>query len=161
MISIIAAVAKNGAIGQNNQLLWHISNDLKRFKALTSGRTIIMGSRTYDSLPLKPLPKRRNIVISRNESLKLNGCEVFHSLSEALQQVTNEECFVIGGAAIYKQTISIADRLYITWVYKEFEADTFFPKIDESLWDIIEQSEIFHDEASGLNYAFFTYEKKR
>ncbi len=162
MISLIVAIAQNGAIGKNNDLLWHISDDLKRFKAITSGHTVVMGSKTYESLPFKPLPKRRNIIVSRNKDLKLDGCEIYHSLDEALQPLPeNEEHFVIGGASIYEQTLPKADKLYVTWVYRDFEADAFFPTIDLNQWQIVEQSATLHDEASGLDYAFFTYERKR
>ncbi len=161
MISLIVAIAQNGAIGKNNDLLWHISDDLKRFKAITSGHTVVMGTKTYESLPFKPLPKRRNVIVSRNKNLKLEGCEVYHSIDEALQQLpATEEHFVIGGASIYEQTLPIADKLYVTWVYRDFDADAFFPTINLEQWQIAEQSATLHDEASGLDYAFFTYVRK-
>lgn len=163
MISLIVATAQNGAIGKDNQLLWHISDDLKRFKALTSGHTIVMGKNTYDSLPFKPLPKRENIVITRNKDLQLQGCKMAHSIEEILISTcanSSEEVFVIGGESIYKQFLPYAHRIYLTLVHKAFEGDAFFPKIENETWNISEQSEIFHDEASALNYQFITYDRK-
>src|SRR5574344_1752564 len=128
MISIIVAIAQNLAIGKNNDLLWHLSADLKHFKQLTSGHTVLMGERTFYSLPVHPLPKRRNIVITDNTHLKLDGCEMAYGITDAVKLChADEESFVIGGGSIYRQFMDIADTLYITWVYKDFEADTFYP----------------------------------
>ncbi len=162
MISIIVAVAKNGAIGKNNDLLWHISDDLKRFKAITSEHTVVMGKKTYESLPFKPLPKRENIVITRNKNIHFEGCTMANSIEEIATKYTSseEEIFVIGGANIYEQFLPFANKLYITLVYKDFDGDVFFPNIDESIWKISEKSEILHDERSDLDYAFFTYLKQ-
>ena len=158
MISLIVAIAKNGAIGKNNDLLWHISDDLKRFKAITSGHTVVMGSKTYDSLPFKPLPKRENVVITRNKALKIEGCTVVNSINDVVTRYANEEeIFVIGGANVYEQFLPFADKLYVTQIFQEFDGDVFFPTIDPLTWKVSEQSETFHDEKSNLDYAFLTY----
>lgn len=148
IISIIVATSLNNAIGRNNQLLWHISEDLKYFKKVTSGHTIIMGRKTWESIG-RPLPNRRNIVISRSQKA-IEGAEVYSSLEEALKaarskevanknKLSNEEIFIIGGGQIYKQALPIADKLYLTIVNKTIEdADTYFPDIDFSQWKEIE-----------------------
>ncbi|MDL2314992.1 dihydrofolate reductase [Bacteroidales bacterium OttesenSCG-928-C19] len=159
-LSIIVAIAENYAIGKNNDLLWHISDDLKRFKQITAGHTVIMGRNTWESLPFKPLPKRKNIVLTSNKSLQYEGAVMVHSYEEVFNELTpNEENFIMGGGKVYKDLFPYADKLYITWVYKPFDADTFFPEIDENEWKIVEKSETFHDEKSGLEYAYFTYER--
>lgn len=161
MISIIVAIAQNYAIGKDNDLLWHLSDDLKHFKALTSGNTVVMGKRTFYSLPVRPLPKRRNIVISDVAGEQIDGCDMAYSIDEAVQLCrVDEENFIIGGGSVYKQFMPIADTLYITWVYNDFEADTFYPVIDQAEWKVVEQSERMHDEASGLDFAFFTYKRR-
>ena len=159
-ISIIAAVAQNGAIGKDNDLLWHISADLKRFKQLTLEHTVVMGKSTYDSLPVHPFPKRRNIVITRQNNLRLEGCEMAHSIAEAMSLFNHdEETFVVGGSSIYEQFLPYADKLYITWVYNDFEADCFFPTIDGEQFVVTQKSERMHDEKSGLDFAYFEYER--
>lgn len=161
MLSIIVAIAQNLAIGRNNDLLWHLPADLKHFKQLTTGRTVVMGERTFLSLPHRPLPNRRNIVITDKADLQFDGCEMAHSIDEAARLCRpDEESFVIGGGSIYRQFMSLADTLHITWVYKNFEADTFFPAIDENVWEAVEQSERQRDEASGLEFAFVTYKRR-
>lgn len=161
MISIIVAIAQNYAIGKDNDLLWHLSDDLKHFKALTSGNTVVMGKRTFYSLPIRPLPKRRNIVISDVAGEQIEGCDMAYSIEEAVQLCRpDEENFIIGGGSVYKQFMPIADTLYITWVYKDFEADTFYPVIDENEWQVVDQSERMHDEATGLGFAYFTYKRR-
>lgn len=134
MITIIVAVAENGAIGCHNKLLWHIGDDLKRFKALTTGHTILMGRKTYESIG-RPLPKRRNIVISRNLELSIEGVEVVGSVEAAIEMCgSDSEIFVIGGAQIYSQTLALADKLYLTKVYQSPQGDVFFPEIDANEW---------------------------
>ncbi|RLD64422.1 MAG: dihydrofolate reductase [Bacteroidetes bacterium] len=160
-ISIIVAIAENYAIGKDNELLWHISDDLKRFKKLTSGHTVIMGQNTFDSLPNGALPNRKNIVISFNKDLKIPGCIMAYSIEDAIKKCdTNEEVFVIGGGSIYKQFLEIADKIYLTLVHENFEADTFFPKIDSNKWSIIEQDDFIADDKSKYAYSFITYVKK-
>ena len=161
MISIIVAIAENNAIGKDNDLLWHISEDLKYFKRITLGSPIIMGRKTWESLPFKPLPKRENIVISNNKDYKLDNATVFHSLEEAVQYVKKfENCFIIGGGMIYNTILPFCDKLYITKVHKSFEADTFFTEIDSNQWELESQSEIQKDEPSGLEFQFLVYKKK-
>src|ERR1700712_3875319 len=132
-IILIAGVARNGAIGRNNALLWRLPEDLIRFKALTMGHPVIMGRKTWDSLPerFRPLPARRNIVLSRRSDLQLAGAEVLGSLAEALAACSaNERVFVIGGAQIYAEALALAERLELTEIDADFEADTFFPAWD-------------------------------
>lgn len=159
-ISIIVAIAQNYAIGKDNQLLWHISDDLKRFKKLTLDHTIVMGKKTFESLPVRPLKNRRSIVITDIPGEKIEGCEMAYSIEEAISLFEKDrENFIIGGGSIYRQFLGHADKLYITWVHKDFEADTFFPEIDENIWKIVEIEEHV-DELSQLKYGFFVYEKK-
>lgn len=159
-ISIIVAASQNYAIGKDNDLLWHISDDLKRFKALTSGHTVVMGRRTFDSLPKKPLPKRRNIVLTHDMDFVFDGVDVMHTIAEVLDAASGEEeLFVIGGAAIYKQFLPFTQRLYVTWVYADFEADVYFPIIDKSLFREVSLTEKKQDEASNLWYAYAEYQR--
>ncbi|MCK5822787.1 MAG: dihydrofolate reductase [Bacteroidales bacterium] len=159
--SIIVAIAENYAIGKDNELLWHISDDLKRFKKLTSGHTVIMGQNTFDSLPNGALPKRTNIVITFNKELKIPGCIMAYSIEDAIKKCDlNQEVFVIGGGSIYEQFLEFADKIYITLVHKNFDADTFFPKIDSNKWSIIEQTDFPADDKSKYAYSFITYVKK-
>ena len=159
-LSIIVAIAENYAIGKDNDLLWHISDDLKRFKRLTTEHTVIMGRNTYESLPFKPLPKRKNIVLTNNKDLQYEGALMAHSYEEVFNLCNpDEENFVIGGANVYENMLPYADKLYVTWVYKSFEADTYFPEIDEKVWQIAEKTDLMHDEQSGLDYAYVTYSR--
>src|SRR6201996_4288282 len=133
IVSIIVAIGENNAIGKGNQLLWHMPNDLKHFKDITSGRTIIMGRKTFDSVG-KPLPKRRNIVVTRQD-ITIPGCEVVKSIDEGLALCAGEdEVFIGGGAEIYKLAMAKTDRIYLTIIHKVFDADTFFPEIDHTEW---------------------------
>jgi dihydrofolate reductase len=135
IISIIVAIAQNNAIGKENQLLWHISEDLKRFKILTTGHTIVMGKRTFESLPIRPLPNRRSVVITDIPGEKIEGCVMAYSIDEAVELMEKgKENFIIGGGSVYRQFLPLADKLYLTLVNKDFEADTFFPEIDYSEW---------------------------
>jgi dihydrofolate reductase len=155
---MIAAVAENNVIGRNNDLIWHISEDLQRFKKLTLGHPIIMGRQTYESLPVKPLPNRRNIVISRSNSLKAGGVELAKSIEEAIELCReDEEVFVCGGAEIYRLFLPVVDKMYLTHVHKEFDGDTFFPEVDLDDWVITEDSELKFDDKSGLDYSFRNY----
>ena len=157
MISIIAAVAENGVIGDRNTLLWHISEDLKRFKALTSGHPVVMGRKTYESLG-RPLPNRTNVVLSRQE-LRLEGCRVVHSLAEAVALFPrDEEIFIIGGAEIYAQALPSADRLYLTRVHRSYEGDTRFPDWDPGQWHL-KESESRSGEGAPCPYTFEIYER--
>ncbi len=157
MISIIAAVARNRAIGFQNKLIYWLPNDLKRFKTLTTGHTIIMGHNTFLSLPKGALPNRRNVVLSRSVS-QLPGCEVFPSLQEALQHCTpSEDVYIIGGASVYQQALPLANRLCLTEVDDTpAEADTFFPPYDED-WQEVAREEHNTDERHAQRYAFVDY----
>ena len=152
---------KNYAIGKDNDLLISIPDDLKKFARLTSKSTVIMGRKTYDSLPNGALPKRRNIVISRQKDLQLANCEVFNSLSEAFAACTSEESvFIMGGENVYSQTIANADRLEITEIDARFDADAFFPAIDEAIWEVEKQEKHLADEKHKYNYTFITYKRR-
>ncbi|MEE1943654.1 dihydrofolate reductase [Pedobacter sp. KR3-3] len=158
-LSIVVAIAENRAIGKNNQLLWHLPADLKHFKQITSGHTIIMGRKTYDSIG-KPLPNRRNIVITRQNGLQLEGVEVVNSLSEALALCTAEnEVFVIGGAEIYKAALPLTQKIYLTTVHQSFEADAFFPEINANEWAETEKESHSPDEKNALSYTFSTLQR--
>lgn len=156
MITIIAAVAKNRAIGFENKLLYWLPNDLKRFKALTTGHTIIMGRNTFESLPKGALPNRRNVVLSRTTK-ELPGCEVFPTLEEALQSCrSDEDIYIIGGARVYEQAIKFADRLCLTEIADTpREADAFFP--DYSDWKVETKEAHPKDEKHAFEYAFVAY----
>lgn len=159
-LSIIVAVAQNLAIGKNNDLLWHISADLKRFKALTVGHTVVMGRRTFDSLPHKPLPMRRNIVLTHDESFCFNDVEVAHNIEELLRVTAHEEeTFVMGGAAVYRQLLPYASTLYVTWVHRDFEGDVFFPAFEDKGFLLQQQTEPMLDERSGLVYHYADYKR--
>ena len=160
MLSIIVAIDQNNGIGKDNTMPWHLSDDLRRFKAITMGYTVIMGRNTWLSLPFKPLKGRRNIVISTNMP-ETDGCEIARSIEEAHNMIAHEEqAFIMGGARIYQQTIDIADELIVTHIHKSFDGiDTYFPVIDPTKWEIKEQSEILFDENSQLEYQYITYSR--
>lgn len=154
------AIAENNAIGKNNNLLWHISDDLKYFKNITSEHTVIMGKNTWLSLPVKPLPRRKNIIVSQTLHLNVENVFVVRSMQDAIDACDeNSENFIIGGASIYEQFLPIADKLYITKVNQSFDADVFFPNIDADKFIIENQSQIFTDETSGLEYSFSIYKR--
>ena len=157
-LSIIVAMSSNRAIGINNTLPWHLTEDLKHFKSLTTGHTIIMGRKTYESIG-KPLPNRRNIVVSRNLDTFSDGVEIVHSLEDAFSISSNdEEVFIIGGSNIYEQSLNLVEYLYITEIAKAFEGDAFFPEIDKSLWT--ESSRETHVSSDGLEFSFVSLQKK-
>ncbi len=161
MINIIVAIANNNAIGKDNDLLWHISEDLKYFKSTTLGCPIIMGRNTWNSLPFKPLPKRENIIISRNKDYKEEGAKVIHSVEEAIDYVKQfDQTFIMGGGMLYEAALPFCDKLYITKVFKDFEADTFFPEIDLNTWTIESESEIKTDPNNSLEFQFLVYKRK-
>ena len=156
MIKIIVATSKNKVIGNNNELIWKLSSDLKRFKELTTGHPVVMGRKTYESIG-KPLPNRRNIIITRNLEYEVNGCEVVSSLEEALL-LTNNDCFIIGGGEIYKQSLEVADKMYLTLVHKDFEGDTTFPELGKE-WATIDTKDFDADEKNEYNYSFIEYDR--
>lgn len=155
MLSIIAALDRRRAIGYKNQLLFRLPDDLRRFKQLTTGHTVLMGRKTYDSLPKGALPNRRNIVLSRTVK-ELPGCEVFLDLAAALAAcASDEEVFVIGGAAVYAQALPLADRLLLTLVIDEApEADAFFPEIDGDVWRTVKEELHSADERHAQSFSF-------
>ena len=160
-ISIIVAIDENKAIGKDNQLLWHLPNDLKFFKKTTSGHPIIMGRKTFDSIG-KPLPNRKNIIISRNKDLKIEGAEVYPSLTAALKSVEEEnEVFIIGGAEIYKQALPTSDKIYLTQVHHQFEADTYLDGFDQGDWETVLKEDHFKDEKHLYNYSFVLLQKSK
>ena len=160
-ISIIVAIAKNNAIGKDNDLLWHISNDLKRFKELTKGNYVIMGKRTYFSLPVRPLPNRTNIIITDIPGEKIDNCMMAYSIEEAVEKMDSKrENFIIGGGSIYRQFMPLADKLYITRVHKNFEADTFFPEISLDEWMLTEKTDVLDDPQNDFTYSFEIYKRK-
>lgn len=159
-LSIIVAIARNNAIGKDNDLLWHISDDLKRFKALTSGHPVVMGRNTWNSLPRRPLPKRRNIVLTHDEVFCDDGVEVAHSISEVFNLLCDEEeSFIIGGGAIYKEFLPFVQKLYVTHVWQDFDADVFFPVIDLSVFCKVDETTRVVDENSGLTYSYAEYHR--
>ncbi len=159
-ISIIVAIAQNHAIGKNNDLLWHISNDFKWFKDKTRGHQVIMGERTLESLPNGPLPKRSNIVITDKIGKTFEGCTTVYSIEEAIEHCSEtEESFIIGGGSIYKQFLPFANKFYLTRVHKDFEADTFF-EVDFSDWTEIYREDVNDDPQNDFEYSFMVYERK-
>ena len=156
------AIADNNARGENNNLLCYLTADLKHFKSLTSGHCVIRGRKTFDSLPNGDLPNRKNIVISRNPELQIEGAVVVNSFEAALKDVGSDEtAYVIGGAEIYKIGIEFADRLEITYIHHNFEkADIFFPEWDKSQWELVSQEDFKSDEKNHYDYSFVTYKKR-
>ncbi|MBP9715113.1 MAG: dihydrofolate reductase [Candidatus Pacebacteria bacterium] len=162
ILSIIAAIGKNNELGKGNDLLWHMPEDMKYFRETTRGHSVIMGRKTFESLPNGPLPNRRNIVITRDKSYQKDGIEVVNSLEEAAALFQNEdaEVFVIGGGEIYKQAMDFADKLYITHIdASDKDATTFFPEIIPIAWNEISHQEHKKDEKNPHDYTFSVYEK--
>ena len=160
-ISLIVAMAENRVIGRDNQLPWRIPEDLKHFKALTMGKPIIMGRKTYESIG-RPLPGRDNIVITGDTLYRAEGCQVVHSIEEALRSVgAAEEAMIIGGAALYRQTLQDADRLYLTLVKAQPEGDTWFPKIEPQEWREIRREVHRADESNEYDYDFVVLDRAR
>lgn len=160
MLTIIAAIANNNALGKNNDLIWHLPADLKRFKKITLGHHIIMGRKTFESLG-KPLPDRTTIIITRNTDYKVQGCIVVHDLSDAIKAAGEDENpYILGGAEIYKQAMPLADVLDLTLVHESFDADAFFPEIDMSVWKEVNRADHLADEKNKYDYSFVQYKKK-
>jgi dihydrofolate reductase len=158
ILSLIAAVSKNNVLGNDNKLLWHLPADLKYFKNTTSGKTIIMGRKTYESIG-RALPNRRNIVVTRQKDFTAEGCEIFNSLQQAVQECEHEkEVFIIGGGEIYRQALPEADRIYLTRVYEHFEGDTTFPEFSLSEWRLTSYTKHHADEKNAFDYSFSAYE---
>lgn len=160
-ISIFVAIAENYAIGKDNDLLWHISEDLKRFKRLTKDHFVVMGKRTYYSLPTRPLPHRTNLVITDVPGEQIDDCLMAYSIEDAVEKMDAEkENFIIGGGSIYRQFMPFAQKLYITRVHKDFEADTFFPEISPDVWRLTESQLIEDDLQNDFTYSFEIYLRK-
>ncbi len=156
-VTIIAAIDENRVLGKDNQLIWHLPEDLKRFKRLTTGHAIIMGRKTFESLP-KALPNRHNIVVTRNQNYSKEGITVCHSLEEAIQSASKDpQPFIIGGGQIYEQAFEWASMIELTKIHAQFEGDVFFPKIEGKEWTI-ENEERMED--AHFDYSFITYTKK-
>lgn len=160
MISIIVAVSDDMGIGKSNKLLWHISEDLRRFKRLTYGNTVIMGKKTWESLPKKPLPGRRNIVLTDIPDERIDGAVTVYSIDEAISKCEKDkEAFIIGGGSIYRQFMPAADKLYITHVHKKAPADVYFPEIDHNTWKAVEKEEFKADGKDEIPYTYVIYER--
>ena len=161
MLSIIVAKAKNNIIGKDNQLIWHLSDDLKRFKKLTTGHTIIMGRKTFESIG-RVLPNRKHVILSKNSDLNIENenVEIINDISSLDKYIdSQEENFVIGGAAIYQLLMSKTKKMYITEIEKDFEGDVYFPEINMNEWKIIEKEKGPKDEENDFEYSYITYER--
>lgn len=160
MLSIIAAVARNGVIGDRNRLIWHISEDLRHFKSLTSGHPVIMGRKTFESLG-RPLPNRTNVVLTR-QCVEIPDCRVVHSLKEALALFPDpaEELFIIGGAQVYAEALPLADRLYLTRVEHDYEGDTRFPAWNPDRWRLVSSEAFACGKEFPWPFVFETYERR-
>ncbi len=162
MVTIIAAIAENNALGKNNDLIWHLPADLKRFKKVTTGHYILMGRKTFESIG-KPLPNRTSVIISRNDNYFVDGCLVADSLEKALELAEDEEeLFIIGGAQIYEHALAqnLVDKLDITMVHHSFEADVFFPEIDTRIWKEVAREDFKADEKNKYDYSFVSFIKR-
>lgn len=161
MITIIAAIGLNNELGKDNDLIWHLPADLKRFKKVTTGHAIIMGRKTFESIG-KPLPNRRSIIITRNILYKKEGCEVVHSLEDAIKLIQDQEhAFIIGGAQIYREAIEkkLVDQLDITKVHQNFDADVFFPTLELSSWEEISEETFLPDDKNKYTFSFLSYKR--
>ena len=159
MVSIIVAIAQNGIIGDKNALLWHIKEDMRFFRTTTSGHPVIMGRKTFESLGSKPLPKRTNIVITRADR-EFEGALIAHSLEEAIRMAgEDEEIFIMGGAQIYREALSVVDRMYITHVECDYEGDTSFPEVDYSQWKLVDVVRHERGEEYEHPFEFRTYDR--
>ncbi len=161
MLSIIVAIAENNAIGKDNDLIWYISSDLKRFKKLTTGHTILMGRKTYESLPNGALPNRENIVITHDNTLKLPKCTMLNSIEEAIEKYANsrDEIFVIGGGSIYEKLLPYAQKIYLTKVHESFDADIYFPQLNEKEWKVLHEEQHKKAEKNEYDYSFINLER--
>lgn len=157
---MIAAAAENRALGKDNQLVWHLPNDFKRFKSLTTGHYIIMGRKTFESFP-KPLPNRTHVIITRQKGYEAEGCIIVNSIEKAIEICPkNEESFIIGGGEIYNLSLPFADKIELTVVHHTFEADAFFPEINKNEWELTNSEFQTKDEKHLYDFTFETYIKK-
>lgn len=158
MISLIVAMDKNRLIGDNNKLPWNLPLDLAYFKKVTMGSTIIMGRKTFESIG-RPLPERQNVIITRNKDYFKEGCQVCHSIEEALAFGINDEAFIIGGAEVYSKFLPYVDKLYITLIEENFTGDTYFPQIESDKWVLTSKMKGERNEKNPYNYYFLIYKK--
>jgi dihydrofolate reductase len=159
-LTLIAAMSKNRVIGKDNDLIWHLPKDLKHFKTLTSGHHIIMGRKTYESVG-KPLPKRTNIIVTRQKNYEAPGCIIVHTLEEAINKASGDsKPFIVGGAEIYKQSIKYANSIELTLIHKEFEGDSYFPEVDLKKWEEVKREHHEPDEKNAQAMDFITYKKR-
>ncbi len=161
MMNLIVAKAENNIIGKDNSLLWHLSEDLKYFKRITLGKAVLMGRKTWESLPFKPLKNRRNIVISSQKDYIAEGAEVFTDIESALKALEGEDVFCIGGASIYKLLLPKCDKLFITQLFESYEGDAAFPEIDTNKWEIKRLSPMLYDEKEKIKFRFEVWETKK
>jgi dihydrofolate reductase len=162
VIKILVACDENRVIGKDNQLIWHLPADLKRFKSLTTGHVILMGRKTYESIG-KPLPNRTTIVITRQVDFQAEGTITAHSVEEAIlkaKSLTREDIFIVGGAEIYSLSLALADQLLVTQLHDIFEGDAFFPEISADTWEIVDRERGVTDEKNPFQYSYLTYQKK-
>ncbi|WP_299623314.1 dihydrofolate reductase [uncultured Tenacibaculum sp.] len=161
MITIIAAIGLNNELGKNNDLIWHLPADLKRFKKVTTGHHILMGRNTFESIG-KPLPNRTSVIITRNNDYFKDGCLIANSIEKAIELTEGKDAFIIGGAQVYEQALAnnLADCLDITLVHENFEADVFFPKIDTEVWKEVSREDFKADEKNKHDYSFVSYERR-
>lgn len=160
MITLIAAAAENNALGKDNQLIWHLPDDFKRFKEITSSHYIVMGRKTFESFP-KPLPNRTHVIITRQKEFLAEGCIVVNSIEKAIEACSKEEeVFVIGGAEIYRQSIGFADKIELTRVHDTFKADAYFPEINLNQWELVFEEYHPKDEKHKVDFTFQTFLKK-
>jgi dihydrofolate reductase len=157
-ITLIVAMAENGVIGAGNRLPWHLPADLQRFRSITMGKPILMGRRTHESIG-RPLPGRKNIVLTTDPAYRAEGCTVVHGIEEALREADGEEIMVIGGSALYREFLPLADRIHLTQIHRPFEGDTFFPPFDPGAWRAVERIDGNRDPTSGLEYSYVTLER--
>ena len=163
MISIIVAISQENAIGKNGQLLCHLPSDLQHFKQITSGKTVVMGERTFFSLPKHPLPNRKNIVLTDVPNKTFEGAQSVYSIEEIVDlfSKTDEEIFIIGGGMVYRQMMPFADKLYITHIHHSWQdADTFFPEIDSNIWTLTQSETMPTDDKNPYDYSFAEYIRK-
>lgn len=159
ILSIIVAAAENNVIGRDNTLIWHLSADLKHFKQLTTGHTVVMGRNTFDSIG-KALPQRRNIILTRNAAFSAEGCEIAGNMDEVMEMVKNEdEVFIIGGGAVYRECWERADKLYLTRVHTQAEGDTLIPAVDNNRWELVSKQDFSADEKNEFDYSFMEYRR--
>ena len=158
---MIVAISDDYGIGYKNNLLWHIPEDMKRFRKLTLGHTVIMGKKTWESLPRKPLTGRKNIVITDIPDEIIESAVTAYSIEDALTRCEgNEDIFIIGGGSIYRQFMPLAQRLYITHVHKKTQADVYFPPIDPGVWKVVDREEYNGKDAADIPYSYVIYERK-